>query len=51
MEMKWIAVMFVGFALCMAIPEVVKSYQKGQCQIAAIEKNMAADDIKKLCGN
>lgn len=50
MEMKWLAIMMVGIMGTAMVGLGVEKYQQGQCRVAAINRNMVASEIEKVCG-
>ena len=49
MDMKWIAVMVVGFAVALFAPLAVKEHGQAQCRIEAIKAGVEVDKIDQAC--
>jgi hypothetical protein len=49
MEGKWIAICAIGVTAVLFAPLSLMEYGKSQCRITAINAQMPADDILKLC--
>lgn len=49
MEMKWLAIMMVGFVAAMAVVPVAESYSSTQCKTEALKAGKPTDDIVRIC--
>ena len=49
MAAKWVAAVIITWLVVMFGSIAMSEYNGNQCRMAAIERNMSADDILKLC--
>lgn len=49
MEMKWYAIMVIGFMVAFSAGVAVSEYSKNQCRIAFANTNQPIENIDKVC--
>lgn len=49
MEIKWICIAAAVVMTAAVAGGMLSDYHKGQCRVAAIQKNMPAEEIAKVC--
>jgi hypothetical protein len=49
MEIKWIAIAFIGIMGTAMVSTCISEYEEGQCKIASVQSGMKSEDIIQLC--